>query len=121
MYNATQNYTQNIDALENKAGIQNFLQCHGSFATATCMQCHVTIDGSHIAAAIASKTLPICTICSVSSKKKRRAKKRNNRRKRNPWDYSDSEPDEPVIPLNVMKVAQFYFLGCILINHYQLA
>ena len=27
------NYTQNIDTLEQVAGIENVIQCHGSFAT----------------------------------------------------------------------------------------
>lgn len=30
------NYTQNIDTIELTAGIKNIIQCHGSFATATC-------------------------------------------------------------------------------------
>ncbi|CAI4327977.1 BAM_G0008490.mRNA.1.CDS.1 [Saccharomyces cerevisiae] len=36
------NYTQNIDNLESYAGISTdkLVQCHGSFATATCVTCH---------------------------------------------------------------------------------
>ncbi|CAD5218918.1 unnamed protein product [Bursaphelenchus okinawaensis] len=33
------NYTQNIDTLERVAGINNVIECHGSFATATCLNC----------------------------------------------------------------------------------
>eukprot|EP00929_Paragymnodinium_shiwhaense_P044215 TRINITY_DN22693_c1_g2_i3.p1 TRINITY_DN22693_c1_g2~~TRINITY_DN22693_c1_g2_i3.p1 ORF type:complete len:176 (+),score=21.70 TRINITY_DN22693_c1_g2_i3:92-619(+) len=32
-------YTQNIDTIERTAGITKLLECHGSFATATCLQC----------------------------------------------------------------------------------
>lgn len=30
------NYTQNIDGLENIAGVKRVIPCHGSFASATC-------------------------------------------------------------------------------------
>nr|CAH7760118.1 unnamed protein product [Callosobruchus chinensis] len=33
------NYTQNIDTLEKMAGIERVIECHGSFATATCTKC----------------------------------------------------------------------------------
>lgn len=42
------NYTQNIDTLEQVAGIQNVLQCHGSFATATCLVCKHKVDAEAI-------------------------------------------------------------------------
>jgi NAD-dependent SIR2 family protein deacetylase len=38
------NYTQNIDTLENAAQINNVIQCHGSFATATCTTCKYKVD-----------------------------------------------------------------------------
>ena len=40
------NYTQNIDTLEQVAGINNVIECHGSFRTATCTLCDykVTCD-----------------------------------------------------------------------------
>jgi NAD-dependent SIR2 family protein deacetylase len=33
------NYTQNIDTLEQVAGIERVVQCHGSFASASCVSC----------------------------------------------------------------------------------
>ena len=37
------NYTQNIDTLELQAGITRIVQCHGSFATATCQRCKLKV------------------------------------------------------------------------------
>lgn len=44
------NYTQNIDNLESYAGVQpeKMVQCHGSFATASCITCHWKIQGERI-------------------------------------------------------------------------
>jgi NAD-dependent histone deacetylase SIR2 len=42
------NYTQNIDTLEQKANIKNVVNCHGSFATASCVTCGYKCDGKEI-------------------------------------------------------------------------
>ena len=42
------NYTQNIDTLEQVAGIENVIQCHGSFATGTVVVCLATTDGYNL-------------------------------------------------------------------------
>jgi NAD-dependent deacetylase sirtuin 1 len=42
------NYTQNIDTLEQVAGIEKVLQCHGSFATATCLVCKYKVEADAI-------------------------------------------------------------------------
>ncbi|RKP26281.1 DHS-like NAD/FAD-binding domain-containing protein, partial [Syncephalis pseudoplumigaleata] len=42
------NYTQNIDTLEQSAGIERVLQCHGSFATARCIKCQHVVPGDEI-------------------------------------------------------------------------
>ncbi|RUO95513.1 DHS-like NAD/FAD-binding domain-containing protein, partial [Jimgerdemannia flammicorona] len=42
------NYTQNIDTLEHKAGIKRVLNCHGSFATASCISCGYKCEGEEI-------------------------------------------------------------------------
>ncbi|KAJ3343984.1 NAD-dependent histone deacetylase sir2, partial [Kappamyces sp. JEL0680] len=54
------NYTQNIDTLENLAGIkpEKLVQCHGSFASATCITCKYKVPGKAIEAEIFSKTVP---------------------------------------------------------------
>ena len=46
------NYTQNIDTLEQVAGIERVVQCHGSFATATCTKCANTASAEVIKADI---------------------------------------------------------------------
>jgi NAD-dependent SIR2 family protein deacetylase len=57
------NYSQNIDTLEQAAGITKIIQCHGSFATAKCIVCGYTVPGKNIEENIFNKTVPICPKC----------------------------------------------------------
>lgn len=59
------NYTQNIDTLERVAGIEasKLVNCHGSFATASCMVCKRQVDGELIKDDIMSGTIPQCSTC----------------------------------------------------------
>merc|ERR1711971_1105779 len=57
------NYTQNIDTLEQVIGIENVVQCHGSFATATCMKCKHKVDAKAIREDIFSQRIPKCSKC----------------------------------------------------------
>jgi NAD-dependent deacetylase sirtuin 1 len=57
------NYTQNIDTLEQVVGIENVVQCHGSFATATCMKCKHKVDAKVIREDIFSQKIPKCSKC----------------------------------------------------------
>jgi len=57
------NFTQNIDTLEQVAGISRVIQCHGSFATASCMVCKRKVEADEIKADIFSQTTPMCTVC----------------------------------------------------------
>ncbi|XP_052262134.1 NAD-dependent protein deacetylase sirtuin-1-like isoform X1 [Dreissena polymorpha] len=57
------NYTQNIDTLEQVAGIKNVVQCHGSFATATCMACKFRCLGEDIKEDIMNQVVPLCKKC----------------------------------------------------------
>jgi len=57
------NYTQNIDTLEQVAGIGNVIQCHGSFATASCMACKRKVDAEVIREDIFNQTIPKCGRC----------------------------------------------------------
>ncbi|XP_064612076.1 NAD-dependent protein deacetylase sirtuin-1-like isoform X2 [Liolophura sinensis] len=61
------NYTQNIDTLEQVAGIKNVIQCHGSFATATCMTCRYKVDAEAVRKDIFDQVIPHCPRCSPSS------------------------------------------------------
>lgn len=59
------NYTQNIDNLESYAGIapDKLVQCHGSFATASCITCHWQLPGEKIFDNIRNLELPLCPYC----------------------------------------------------------
>jgi len=57
------NYTQNIDTLEQVAGITQVIQCHGSFATASCTKCKRRVDSQDIREDIFKQTIPLCTQC----------------------------------------------------------
>nr|CAB3266078.1 NAD-dependent protein deacetylase sirtuin-1-like [Phallusia mammillata] len=57
------NYTQNIDTLEQVAGIKNVVQCHGSFATASCQICKYKTDCETIREDIFNQVIPRCPNC----------------------------------------------------------
>ncbi|VDO04480.1 unnamed protein product [Rodentolepis nana] len=57
------NYTQNIDTLEEIAGISKIIHCHGSFATASCLTCHSQLPGEELREAIMSQHVPFCPHC----------------------------------------------------------
>uniref|UniRef100_A0A1A9UL55 protein acetyllysine N-acetyltransferase n=1 Tax=Glossina austeni TaxID=7395 RepID=A0A1A9UL55_GLOAU len=57
------NYTQNIDTLEQVAGIQNVIECHGSFSTASCTKCKYKCDADSIRADIFAQRIPVCPRC----------------------------------------------------------
>lgn len=59
------NYTQNIDNLEGNVGItpEKVVQCHGSFAFATCVTCKYKVQGDKIYPEIRKKQIPYCPRC----------------------------------------------------------
>ncbi|XP_054030573.1 NAD-dependent protein deacetylase sirtuin-1 [Dryobates pubescens] len=57
------NYTQNIDTLEQVAGIQRIIQCHGSFATASCLICKYKVDCEVVREDIFNQVVPRCPRC----------------------------------------------------------
>ncbi|XP_041485491.1 NAD-dependent protein deacetylase sirtuin-1-like isoform X1 [Lytechinus variegatus] len=57
------NYTQNIDTLEQCAGITRVIQCHGSFATATCTRCGLRVDSDAIREDVFNQVVPVCPQC----------------------------------------------------------
>ncbi|CAG8451721.1 3525_t:CDS:10 [Ambispora leptoticha] len=61
------NYTQNIDTLEQATGIKKVLQCHGSFATASCINCGYKVDGEVIKEDILAKRVPYCSRCRLTN------------------------------------------------------
>ena len=60
------NYTQNIDTLETVCGIDRVIQCHGSFASATCTRfshCGTRCPGESVKDAVMAGELPFCPRC----------------------------------------------------------
>lgn len=57
------NYTQNIDTLEHKTNIKRVVNCHGSFATASCVTCGYKVDGKEIEDFIMAQKVPPCPKC----------------------------------------------------------
>ncbi|KAM7353108.1 sirtuin 1 [Cochliomyia hominivorax] len=57
------NYTQNIDTLEQVAGIKNVIECHGSFSTASCTKCKYKCDADSIRDDIFAQRIPVCPRC----------------------------------------------------------
>ncbi|WFD33591.1 NAD-dependent histone deacetylase sir2 [Malassezia cuniculi] len=93
-------YSQNIDTLEQKAGIERVLQCHGSFATATCTEpsCRYHVDGEQIRDAIMEQRVPHCPRCQERQEATVRAAKR-----RKGWDDDNDDDDEDETPVGVLK------------------
>lgn len=57
------NYTQNIDTLEQVVGLERIVQCHGSFATATCTKCKHKVKADEIKEDIFNQRIPFCKVC----------------------------------------------------------
>ncbi|KAJ8669768.1 hypothetical protein QAD02_001027 [Eretmocerus hayati] len=57
------NYSQNIDTLERVAGIKNLIECHGSFATASCTKCKYRVRSNDIKDDIFAQKIPMCPKC----------------------------------------------------------
>ncbi|KAL6452568.1 SIR2 NAD-dependent histone deacetylase SIR2 [Candida maltosa Xu316] len=59
------NYTQNIDNLEERAGIypDKLIQCHGSFSHARCITCNSLFAGTKIYDHIRKQQIPRCSQC----------------------------------------------------------
>ncbi|KZT21202.1 SIR2-domain-containing protein [Neolentinus lepideus HHB14362 ss-1] len=103
------NYTQNIDTLETLAGVQNVLQCHGSFATASCLNCRVKVPGVEIEQDILQRRVPLCKICNaeLSNSRKPSSKKKGKKKGKklgSTWDSDESnDPEERDYPPGIMK------------------
>ncbi|KAH9987152.1 DHS-like NAD/FAD-binding domain-containing protein [Russula compacta] len=95
------NYTQNIDTLETIVGVRNVLQCHGSFATASCLECRIRVPGEVIEQEIMQGEVPLCKSCGDSGRVSRKAT--DSMRKRSRKQDSDDEEDDPLFPPWIMK------------------
>ena len=99
------NYTQNIDNIEELAGIEQarLIQAHGSFATASCRRCPNKVKGTEIFADIRSKHVARCQKCIMDiAAAQHRNKKRKLNKQRGPTDDDDDSDDDIPEP-GVMK------------------
>jgi NAD+-dependent protein deacetylase SIR2 len=99
-------YTQNIDNLERLAGVQEekLVQCHGSFATASCMRCRLQVTGDEIKEDVLRGEIPKCPVCEAEREQVERQRASKRKRKRNSdWDEDDEEEDDEIIE-GIMKV-----------------
>lgn len=46
-------------------GVQKMLNCHGSFATASCLRCRTKFPGSAIEADVFASRVPLCPLCTA--------------------------------------------------------
>ncbi|KAH7021030.1 DHS-like NAD/FAD-binding domain-containing protein [Microdochium trichocladiopsis] len=105
------NYSQNIDNIEANAGIkpEHLVQCHGSFATATCQRCGYKLPGHAIFAEIKADTIPRCPSCIAKLrarglvKRKRQGNSRSSSRRGRGQSDDDSDDDYNIPTAGVMK------------------
>ncbi|KAL1958615.1 hypothetical protein VTO42DRAFT_4212 [Malbranchea cinnamomea] len=95
------NFTQNIDNLESYAGIlpEKLIQCHGSFATATCVKCKHKVPGERIFDFVRKGQVPECEACkdrlATCSNGMKRKRSSNGLQKKDRKDrLSDESSDE---------------------------
>jgi NAD-dependent histone deacetylase SIR2 len=93
------NYTQNIDNVEAHAGIRKdrLIQCHGSWATATCRKCKYHMPGEAIFEDVRRKKPKECPRCveEIANQKpgmKRKRSSNGSKKRRGPGN-NDSDSD----------------------------
>ncbi|KAF2691056.1 SIR2-domain-containing protein [Lentithecium fluviatile CBS 122367] len=93
------NYTQNIDNVESHAGIkkEKLIQCHGSWATATCRKCKHKVPGEDIFEDVHARKPAECKQCIkvIATQKPGMKRKRssNSSKKRRHAGDDDSDSD----------------------------
>ncbi|CZR60989.1 related to sirtuin 5 and related class III sirtuins (SIR2 family) [Phialocephala subalpina] len=96
------NYSQNIDNIEAAAGIlpEKLIQCHGSFATASCVECKYQVPGEHIFGDIKAGRIPKCDRCleqmrrlkaPAAMKRKRSYNSQDKKKKKSGFDALDGD------------------------------
>ena len=93
------NYTQNIDNIERIAGVnpEKIIQCHGSFATATCTKCKTKVNGETIFPEMRKGIIPRCEACKAAIKaapQRRKRKRKSGEHKKKKYAYEDSSEDD---------------------------
>ncbi|KAF9081669.1 NAD-dependent histone deacetylase sir2 [Mortierella sp. AD031] len=103
------NYTQNIDTLEQKAGIQSVLQCHGSFATASCLRCRLQVPGDAIKDSIFKQEVVYCPKCGPPTPRQIAPKFREEYYSSDEESDSDSDDYDDTPPPPLMKPDIVFF------------
>ena len=110
------NFTQNIDNLESHAGIlpEKLIQCHGSFATATCLDCGYRVKCEEIYEDLKAGRVARCDRCirmlrqvAPSGVKRKRSTNglwMSKKRRQSYEDSTDDEEEYDVAVAGVMKV-----------------
>ncbi|KAH7335486.1 DHS-like NAD/FAD-binding domain-containing protein [Rhizoctonia solani] len=108
------NYTQNIDTLETEVGVTRVLQCHGSFATATCIECKTKVNGSVLKDDIFAQRIPLCKICNKPTPPAK-GKPKSKSKKKDVWNPKQKDADDdmdipiPPLPKGIMKPDIVFF------------
>ncbi|KAH7110833.1 DHS-like NAD/FAD-binding domain-containing protein [Dendryphion nanum] len=107
------NYTQNIDNVEANAGIrkEKLIQCHGSWATATCRKCDYSVPGEEIFDDIRVHRPVKCIKCVTTIAQQRAGMKRKrssngmtlNKKRRKSDEDSDSDGAYTIESPGIMK------------------
>lgn len=107
------NYSQNIDNIESVAGIlpEKLIQCHGSFATATCYECKYQVPGETIFADIRADRIPRCDHCTArlralrapGTMKRKRSQNGQDKKRRRYGDADSSDDDYDIPEAGIMK------------------
>ncbi|GAB1203983.1 hypothetical protein APSETT445_002631 [Aspergillus pseudonomiae] len=108
------NYTQNIDNIEANAGVlpEKIVQCHGSFATATCVKCQYQVSGDALYEDIRKGNVPECTSCQKEieedslrpqGQKRKRSTNGTHKSRNSDGDESSEEEDYELPTPGVMK------------------
>ncbi|KAJ8119405.1 hypothetical protein ONZ43_g3635 [Nemania bipapillata] len=98
------NYSQNIDNIEANAGIHpdKLVQCHGSFATASCQRCGHRVRGDTIFDDIKAGKIPRCGKCITALrsrgtgplKRKRSSNSASTKRSRRNFEGFDDDDED---------------------------
>ena len=106
------NYTQNIDNVEANAGIRKemLIQCHGSWATATCRKCKYNVPGEDIFDSVRAMKPAECKRCveeiasqQPGKKRKRTSNGHGARKKRSSDEDSESDGAFDIPQPGIMK------------------
>ena len=99
-------YTQNIDNLEHLAGVRDdkLVQCHGSFATASCMRCKLQVSGEEIREDVLNGVVPKCVACEVEREHQQSRQKKKKRKRNTDWEDDDDDDEDDDIIEGIMKV-----------------